>query len=33
MVVIMKPDFTAQQLQEAIAAMKAGGVNVMVSKG
>ena len=33
MVVIMKQHFTPDQLQEAIRAMKAGGVNVMVSKG
>ena len=33
MVLIMKPDFTQTQLQEAIAAMEAGGVKVMVSKG
>ena len=33
MVVIMKQQFTPDQLQEAIKAMKAGGVNVMVSKG
>ena len=33
MVVIMKPDFTAQQLQTTIQAMEAGGVKVMVSKG
>ena len=33
MVVIMKPDFTGKQLEEAIRAMEAGGVKVMVSKG
>lgn len=33
MVVIMKPDFTGKQLEGAIAAMEAGGVKVMVSKG
>ena len=33
MVVIMKPDFTPEQLQEAIQAMKAGGVQVNISKG
>ena len=33
MVVIMKPDFTAEQLQTTIEAMEAGGVKVMVSKG
>ena len=33
MVVILKPDFTAEQLEEAIRAMEAGGVKVMVSKG
>lgn len=33
MVVLMKQQFTPDQLQEAIKAMKAGGVNVMVSKG
>ena len=33
MVVIMKRDFTAEQLQEAIQTMEAGGVHVMVSKG
>ena len=33
MVVIMKPDFTPEQLQEAIQAMKAGGVKVNISKG
>ena len=33
MVVIMKRDFTAEQLQEAIQTMEAGGVQVMVSKG
>ena len=33
MVVIMKPDFTAEQLQNTIQAMEAGGVKVMVSKG
>ena len=33
MVVILKPDFTAEQMDEAIRAMEAGGVKVMVSKG
>ena len=33
MVVILKPDFTAEQLEEAIRSMEAGGVKVMVSKG
>ena len=33
MVVIMKPGFTAEQLEGAIRAMEAGGVKVMVSKG
>ena len=33
MVVIMKRDFTAEQRQEAIQTMEAGGVQVMVSKG
>jgi 3-deoxy-7-phosphoheptulonate synthase len=33
MVVIMKRDFTAAQLQEAVQTMEAGGVQVMVSKG
>ena len=33
MVVILKPDFTAEQLEEAIRSMEAGGVNVMLSKG
>ena len=33
MVVIMKGDFTAEQLQEAVQTMEAGGVQVMVSKG
>ena len=33
MVVIMKRDFTAEQLQESIQTMEAGGVQVMVSKG
>lgn len=33
MVVIMKPEFTAEQLQTTIRAMEAGGVKVMVSKG
>ncbi len=33
MVVIMKPDFTPEQLEEAIRAMEAGGVKVKVSKG
>ena len=33
MVVIMKPHFTPEQLQEAIQAMKAGGVQVNISKG
>ena len=33
MVVIMKPDFTPEQLQQAIRTMEEGGVKVMVSKG
>ena len=33
MVVIMKPGFTAGQLEQAVRAMEAGGVRVMVSKG
>ena len=33
MVVIMKPHFTPEQLQEAIQAMKAGGVQVNIPKG
>ncbi len=33
MVVIMKQDFTPQQLEDAIRAMEAGGVKVMVSRG
>ena len=33
MVVIMKRDFTAEQLQEAVQTKEAGGVQVMVSKG
>ena len=33
MVIILKPDFTAEQMEEAIRAMEAGGVKVMVSKG
>ncbi len=33
MVVILKPDFTPAQLEEARRAMEAGGVRVMVSKG
>ncbi len=33
MVVIMKQDFTPRQLEDAIRAMEAGGVKVMVSKG
>ena len=33
MVIIMKRDFTGRQLENAIAAMEAGGVKVMVSKG
>ena len=33
MVVIMKRDFTAEQLQEAVQTMEAGGVQVMVYKG
>ena len=33
MVVIMKRDFTPEQLEQAIHAMEAGGVRVMVSKG
>ncbi len=33
MIVILKQDFTTEQLQEAVKAMEAGGVRVMVSKG
>jgi 3-deoxy-7-phosphoheptulonate synthase len=33
MVVVMKPNFTPEQLETAIKAMEAGGVRVMVSKG
>lgn len=33
MVVILKQNFTAEQMEEAIRAMEAGGVRVMVSKG
>ena len=33
MVIILKPDFTAEQMEETIRAMEAGGVKVMVSKG
>jgi 3-deoxy-7-phosphoheptulonate synthase len=33
MVVVMKPDFTSEQLEAAISTMEAGGVRVMVSKG
>jgi len=33
MVVIMKPNFTSDQLEHTIQAMEAGGVKVMVSKG
>lgn len=33
MVVIMKPGFTTEQLENAIKAMEAGGVKVMVSQG
>ncbi len=33
MVIIMRPDFTGKQLEEAIRAMEDGGVKVMVSKG
>ncbi len=33
MVIIMKPDFTEQQLKDAIGAMEACGVQVMVSQG
>ena len=33
MVVIMKHGFTAEQLEQAVHAMEAGGVRVMVSKG
>ena len=33
MVVVMKPDFTPEQLKTAIRTMEAGGVKVMVSKG
>ena len=33
MIVVMKPGFTPQQMQDAIRAMEAGGVKVMVSQG
>ena len=33
MVVILKPGFTERQLKDVIAAMEAGGVRVMISKG
>ena len=33
MVVIMKHGFTPEQLDQAVQAMEAGGVRVMVSKG
>ncbi len=33
MVVIMKPNFTVEQLEHTIQAMEAGGVKVMISKG
>ena len=33
MVIIMRPDFTGKQLEDAIRAMEDGGVKVMVSKG
>ncbi len=33
MVVILKPDYTQEELHKAVAAMEAGGVKVMVSKG
>ena len=33
MVVIMKPGFSSKQLEDAIRAMEAGGVKVMVSQG
>ena len=33
MVVIMKREFTPEQLEQAVRAMEAGGVRVMVSKG
>ncbi len=33
MVVILKPDHTQEQLHAAVAAMEAGGVKVMISKG
>ena len=33
MVVIMRPDFTKEQLDKAIRTMEAGGVNVMISRG
>lgn len=33
MVVILKPDFTPEQLEEAKRCMEAGGVKVMISKG
>ena len=33
MVVILKQDYTEEQLHKAVAAMEAGGVKVMISKG
>ena len=33
MVVIMRPDHTAEELNRAIRVMEAGGVNVMISRG
>ncbi|SBW10322.1 Phospho-2-dehydro-3-deoxyheptonate aldolase [uncultured Eubacteriales bacterium] len=33
MVVILKPDFTPEQMEDAIHSMEAGGVKVMISKG
>lgn len=33
MVVILRPDFTPEQMEDAIHSMEAGGVKVMVSKG
>lgn len=33
MIVVMKPNFTQEQMHAAIRVMEAGGVKVMVSKG
>ena len=33
MVVIMRPNHTAEELDRAIRVMEAGGVNVMISRG